>query len=162
MHALYFAYGSNMDARLMAERCPGARALGVAQLENWRFVITKRGSASIAPAWGRIVHGVLWRCAPAHVHVLDAYEGVHWGNYRTCRVTVRDEAGRPYRAFTYVANRAPGGRARVDYMLTVVLPAAEAFGLPEDYRRELAGWLPRWPIGEKRRRYRGRRRPLRL
>jgi len=161
LNLCYFAYGSNMLARQMAERCAGARALGRAVLENWRFLITKRGSASIAPAPGRRVHGVLWRCSPEHFHTLDQYEGVRFANYLRRPVTVSDADGRALRAITYVGTRRQAGVARVDYMVTAVLPGALAFGLPEDYCHELSSWLAERPIGEQRIRYRGRRRPVR-
>ena len=43
----YFAFGSNLSPRQTPRRCPGARVLGDARLEDWRFWITTRGGASI-------------------------------------------------------------------------------------------------------------------
>jgi hypothetical protein len=43
-------------------------------------------------------------------------------------------------------------------MMTAILPGARIFGLPDDYIAELESWLPDRPIGERVRRYRGRRR----
>ncbi len=159
---LYFAYGSNMSPAVMAERCPGARAVGRARLAGWRFHITRRGSASIVPQDGAAVHGVLWRCQAAHLHWLDRYEGVSWGNYRRCRFLVEPDEGPPVPAFSYVNARRYPGRARVTYMTTTILPGAHAFALPEAYIAELRAWLPPRPIGETRARYRGSRRPIRF
>src|SRR5258707_8084071 len=61
---LHFAYGSNMSAALMRRRCPGARLEGRACLPGYRFVIMRSGYASVVPAPGSIVHGLLWRGAP--------------------------------------------------------------------------------------------------
>ena len=36
---LYFAYGSNMNRSAMTRRCPGARAIGTAVLEGYRFFV---------------------------------------------------------------------------------------------------------------------------
>ena len=36
---LHFAYGSNMDRAAMLLRCPGARAIGPARLDAWRFIL---------------------------------------------------------------------------------------------------------------------------
>ena len=44
---LHFAYGSNMSRALMRRRCPGARGLGPARLEGWRYIITRDGYASL-------------------------------------------------------------------------------------------------------------------
>ncbi len=159
---LYFAYGSNMAPRVMAERCPGARPVGAARLRGWRFHITKRGSASIIRRESGTVHGVLWRCEPAHIHMLDRYEGVAWGNYRRRRLHIETATGDIAPAFSYVNSRHQPGRARVTYMTTAILPGARAFGLPEDYLAELASWLPDRPIGERRMGYNGSRKPLRF
>jgi len=159
---LYFAYGSNMAPSVMAERCPGARPAGTARLHGWRFHVTARGSASILPQQGAVVYGVLWRCDARHVHRLDGYEGIAWGNYWRRRLLVETEQGGLVPAISYVNTRRYPGRARVTYMTTAVLPGARTFGLPEHYLEELAGWLPARPIGEKRRRYRGSRKPLRF
>lgn len=157
---LYFAYGSNMSPRQMAERCPGARPLGPARLEGWRFHITTRGSATIIPGERDEVHGVVWRCEPWHLHRLDAYEGVRWRNYRRRWVEVHHTAGSSV-ALTYVSSRIYRGVARSDYVLTAVLPGGRAFSLPETYLDEIAKWLPSRPIGAGARRYRGRRRFVR-
>jgi hypothetical protein len=45
---LHFAYGSNMDRRLMRRRCAGARLVGGAVLRDHRFIITTDGYASVA------------------------------------------------------------------------------------------------------------------
>ncbi len=146
---LYFAYGSNMCAKQMAFRCPGARPVGRAALHEWRFHANTRGSAAIRPQTGGVVHGVLWRCTPAHFHLLDRFEGVAWGNYLRRHVDIRTSCGTPAPAVTYIGTRTYDGRARVRYMMTSVLPGAEAFDLPPHYLEELRSWLPRGAIGEK-------------
>ena len=70
---LHFAYGSNMSAALMRRRCPGARLEGCAHLPGYRFTVMRSGYASVVPAPGSIVHGVLWRLAPRDVAALNAY-----------------------------------------------------------------------------------------
>ena len=159
---LYFAYGSNMSSAQMAMRCPGARAVGPAQLPGWRFHVNVRGSAAILPGEGSVVYGVLWRCNAAHFHALDNYEGVSWGNYRRRHVNILMPCGASALAVVYAGTRTYEGRARVRYMATAVLPGAEAFGLPEAYIEELRSWMPDRPIGEKRIPYRGRSRPIRF
>src|SRR5260370_10103224 len=79
---LHFAYGSNMSAALMRRRCPGARLEGRACLPGYRFVITRSGYASVVPAPGSIVHGLLWRVAPRDVAALNVYENLAGGLYR--------------------------------------------------------------------------------
>lgn len=146
----------------MAVRCPGARPLGPAALPDWRFHANTRGSAAILPRIGHTVHGVLWRCTPVHFHSLDQYEGIHWGNYRRRHVCVLLPDGQSLTAITYTGTRLYDGQARVGYMTTAVIPGAQLFGLPENYIDELRSWLPTRPIGDKRNRYRGRKRPVRF
>jgi gamma-glutamylcyclotransferase (GGCT)/AIG2-like uncharacterized protein YtfP len=71
--ALYFAYGSNMNAEQMAYRCPKAQSLGGATLDDWK--LAERVYADITPAVGLYTDGVLWACTPECMTALDQYEG---------------------------------------------------------------------------------------
>ncbi len=154
---LYFAYGSNMSPKQMRVRCPGSRPAGVAALEDWRFVITKRGTANIVPAKGRRVIGTLWRCLPQHLAMLDRYEAVRLRVYRRRTVVVRLDKSRETHAIVYVASLHQPGLARREYLMTAVLPGARAFNLPPEYIAEIARWLPPGRVGAAKPRYRGRR-----
>src|SRR5512134_290776 len=63
---LYFAFGSNLDADQMGERCPGAHARFAARLPEHRIGFTypsRRwggGAADILPAAGQSVWGLVW------------------------------------------------------------------------------------------------------
>ena len=159
---LYFAYGSNMLPAQMADRCPGAQAVGTAALHGWRFFFNTRGSAAIRPEADGIVHGVLWRVHAGHVRRLDRYEGVHWGNYHRRQVRVSGADTSELAALTYAGARRYDGRPRINYIMTAVLPGAEAFNLPPSYLDELRAWLPNRPIGNVSTRYRGGRRAVRF
>ena len=137
---LHFAYGSNMSRALMGRRCPGAHALGPARLDGWRFVIMREGYASIVPAPGGAVHGVVWRLSPRDLAALNAYESLHRGLYarRVLPITI---GARRRAALTYVApGRAPG-RAQPGYQ-ELLVAAAREWGLPPDYVATLSRWLP--------------------
>ena len=43
MHALYFAYGSNLSSPRLRARVPSARPEGVARLEGQRLALDKPG-----------------------------------------------------------------------------------------------------------------------
>src|SRR5260370_23602296 len=124
---LHFAYGSNMSAALMRRRCPGARLEGRACLPGYRFVITRSGYASVVPAPGSIVHGLLWRVAPRDVAGLNVYENLAGGLYRA--LTIAGGAPRPRRpALGYiggdgVACRPPPG------LPAIRTPAARCAGV---------------------------------
>lgn len=135
---LHFAYGSNMDRAAMLRRCPGARPIGPARLDAWRFLVTRDGYASIAPAPGEVVHGVLWRLGPRDLAALNAYESLDSGLYRRRMLAVRRD-GRRLQALVYVARERGAGRPRPGYQ-DVVVAAARAWSLPEDYISALARW----------------------
>jgi hypothetical protein len=127
---LHFAYGSNMDRRLMWRRCPGAQVVSRAVLRDHRFIITKDGYASVVAARGELVHGLLWRITPRDLAALNAYENVDAGLYRAASLSVH-AAGRTVRALVYLGRSVPG-RPRLGYMELVAAAAREA-SLPADY-----------------------------
>jgi gamma-glutamylcyclotransferase (GGCT)/AIG2-like uncharacterized protein YtfP len=141
---LYFAYGSNMNRRLMRRLCPSAVALGLALLKGWRFCITNSGYASIVPAPGAEVHGVLWRLTPRDRAVLDAYEDIDSGFYRRRILPVRHGA-QSVPALVYVGTDRGDGRARPNYR-QIIMEAAREWQLPQHYLLELTRRMPAVPI----------------
>ena len=136
---VYFAYGSNMSVQGMAIRCPGARVIGPAILDGHAFRINANHFATVVPAAGKRVHGVLWLLSEAHRAALDEYEWVPFGLYRrhSLRVTTADGDSRP--ALAYIARDATPTPTRGEY-LEVILAAARAHGFPPEYVDELADW----------------------
>jgi gamma-glutamylcyclotransferase (GGCT)/AIG2-like uncharacterized protein YtfP len=136
----YFAYASNMSRALMRPRCPSAREIGIARLDGWRFFVMTQGYASIAPAPGGTVHGLLWRLAPRDLAALNAYERLDKGLYGAATIQVR-AGGRSLAALVYVGGSRVAGAPRPGY-LELVLAAAREAGLPAAYIARLARWLP--------------------
>ncbi len=134
--SLHFAYGSNMSCALMRARCPQAHALGTAALRSWRYVISANGYASIVPAPGCVVHGVLWRLSVRDRAALDLYEDVESGAYRRRTIPVAWE-GRRVAALVYLASAPEGLRPKPGYQ-DVVIEAARDWGLPERYISSIA------------------------
>ena len=137
---LHFAYGSNMSRAQMGARCPGARALGTATLENWRFIIGIEGHGSIVPWPGALVHGVLWRVGARELAAVNAYESIDSGLYVRRIVAVRSGASR-LPALVYILRRHGKGRPRPGYVHLVV-EAARDWGLPDQYVDALRRWSP--------------------
>jgi hypothetical protein len=137
---LHFAYGSNMSRTLMHRRCPTATPLGAGRLAGWRFIITRDGYASVVPAPGAVVHGVLWRLAPRDLCALNAYESLDSGLYRR-RVLAVSRGGRAIAALVYVGRQRGEGRPRPGYQELVVAAACD-WQMPEDYIRALRRWSP--------------------
>jgi cation transport regulator ChaC len=135
---LYFAYGSNMHRPVMRRHAPTATPLGVAELPGHRFVITADGYASVEPAAGQSVYGVLWRITPRDHATLDVWENVAAGLYRAETVAVR-RGGRPQPALIYFARSGVEGKPRSGYM-ELVIQAARQWKLPQAYIASLQDW----------------------
>jgi cation transport regulator ChaC len=146
----YFAYGSNMNCALMRRQCPGAEPIGPARLDGWRFVVMRGGYASVVPAAGGVVHGVLWRLTPRDVAVLNVFESIDSGLYLRRVLPVR-HARRLQPALIYVSPTRARGRPRPGYQAFVVA-SARAWKFPQTYVRSLERWAPsgfagRWRLG---------------
>ncbi|MDZ7729153.1 MAG: gamma-glutamylcyclotransferase family protein [Dehalococcoidia bacterium] len=146
----YFAYGSNMSASQMADRCPGARALGAAWLPDFALAFTRYsprregGVADIRPHRRKAAHGVLWEVTEDHLASLDRYEGVASGAYRRIEVAVAQGTGPPEApALTYqvVEPRPDHVPPAAEYMATLIEGACE-HGLPDSYVARLRKLAP--------------------
>jgi hypothetical protein len=128
---VYFAYGSNMQQSAMQARCPSARAIGPARLDNYKFFIGVDGWGSVKLSPGDAVHGVLWRCTPRDVAALHAYELLHKGR-------------RNVLAMLYLLRRRAKGQPKPGYV-EMIAASARGWKLPEPYIRSVERWsVSRW------------------
>jgi len=95
---LYLAYGMNTNSTEMSYRCPQARSLGPAQLEDYEFRFARHADVIESP--GGIVHGVLWEITDQCLASLDLLEG-YPTYYERKTVAVTDQAGNTVEALTY-------------------------------------------------------------
>ena len=110
--SFYFAYGSNMNPRRVAERGIGydrvtaARAAGFAvRFEKRSRLQAGAGHANLAYRHGGVAEGVLYRLIDDdEIAKMDPFEGVpvHYSRESIC---VQTEGGATW-AWTYFANRA--------------------------------------------------------
>lgn len=75
---LYIAYGSNLNVRQMAMRCPTAKIVSTGILKNYELQF--KGSptsafATIKPSKGLTVPVIVWELQRKDEQVLDLYEG---------------------------------------------------------------------------------------
>src|SRR5690242_11511469 len=139
---LYFAYGSNLNPRQMAERCPGHRVVGRAALADYRLLFRGYGRdwaggvGTVEPAPGGTGWGAVFELTPAHYATLDEYEGYDGPGaatslYERIEVTV-DLAGKgPTRCLTYVMRHDPEGLPSPAYRDAIVA-GLRHHGLPAD------------------------------
>ena len=127
---LHFAYGSNMSRARMRPRCGSAREIGTGVLEGYRFIITADGYASVLPAPGGIVHGLVWRLTPRDLAALDAYESLDTGLYRAVTLPVRiGTATRPVRPSSTMPNPSSSGSSSICRTTATTTNKCE-FGVP--------------------------------
>ena len=117
---LYFAYGSNLNRRQFAARCPGSRPVAPAVLRGYRLAFRGGGHADIVRHRGGVVRGALYSVTARDAEGLDRYEGVPT-YYHPITVFVKDEKGRLRKALAYkmrsdVTDAAPS----LSYVLTIV------------------------------------------
>ncbi|MFN0141985.1 MAG: poly-gamma-glutamate hydrolase family protein [Mycobacterium sp.] len=142
----YFAYGSNLCAEQMAERCPGAADARPAVLADHDWLINERGVATLEPFIGSTVHGVLWTLTDHDLMNLDRAEGVP-ERYRRDRLTVRTVHG-PATPWVYIDHRVRAGAPRPGY-LDRIISGALHHGLPLQWIEFLRRWDPaHWPMSK--------------
>jgi gamma-glutamylcyclotransferase (GGCT)/AIG2-like uncharacterized protein YtfP len=145
---LYAAYGSNLDPRQMAHRCPHSPLRGTGWLTGWRITFGGEGWDGALPTLvedsGSQIFVALYDVTDADEASLDSWEGADQGLYRKVRVRVATLEGEPL-AWVYVLDDFEGGTPSA-LTLGILADAAEAAGAPADYVAELrsrpckSGW----------------------
>jgi gamma-glutamylcyclotransferase (GGCT)/AIG2-like uncharacterized protein YtfP len=145
---LYAAYGSNLDPRQMAHRCPHSPLRGTGWLTGWRITFGGEGWDGALPTLvedpGSQIFVALYDVTDADEALLDSWEGADQGLYRKVRVRVATLEGEQL-AWVYVLDDFEGGTPSA-LTLGVLADAAEAAGAPADYVAELrsrpckSGW----------------------
>ena len=149
----YFAYGSNMSRAAFASRVGQILEAHVARLVNYEMVFNKKvrggtAAASVRPAAGKTVYGVLYKIPEASFRNLDRYEGVPM-HYRRIQLTVNiglggslnaeDGAspssgpGRGVTAQVYIATKVEKGLRPAGHYLQSILDGAAENAFPADY-----------------------------
>lgn len=100
----YFAYASNLNKKLMGERCPDSTPKFVATLPNYKLVFSgwsrewRGGKATIIASRGDKVHGAIYDVTEVCLKKLDRFET----GYTRMNVTVFDEDNEAIQAITYI------------------------------------------------------------
>jgi gamma-glutamylcyclotransferase (GGCT)/AIG2-like uncharacterized protein YtfP len=122
---MYFAYGSNLNKKQMAQRCPDSKPRFTATLPNYKLVFLgwsrewRGGIASIRPFRGEKVLGAVYEVSDRDLRRLDNYEG-YPQNYDRINVTVFTESGEPTQAVTYIkAGRAEENKPSPGYLAII-------------------------------------------
>lgn len=133
----YLAYGSNLNLKQMAGRCPTARVVGASEIKNYRLLF--RGGhdsavATIEPAIGEEVPVLIWELTPADVAALDHYEG--WPFlYRKEEIKVNLN-GKEVEAMIYIMNEGRPLGSPSCYYYSVILEGFKTAGFNIDILRK--------------------------
>lgn len=138
----YFAYGSNLDLKQMAQRCPQSNLIGKASLQGYKIAFTKyssgwdSGVADIIRAEDSEVWGLLYEVTEDDLKRLDGYEG-HPDYYLRIVVSVVNEKGDSVEVYTYkVVDKVDLVPPSEEY-LGIIKDAAKKYNFPDKYKRQL-------------------------
>lgn len=134
---LMISYGSNLNCRQMAQRCPTAQPIAVAWLEDYRLVYQGRpgnAHANVIPEKGQKVPVAIWEISAQDERALDRYEGVAGGYYTKEYVEIECN-GEKVEALIYLMTPNPYNRPS-DYYLDVIVHGYRDFNLPAEYLNE--------------------------
>lgn len=128
---IYIAYGSNMNMEQMKRRCPNAKPIGKAILENYKLEF--RGVANIIECPGEKVPIALWYITEECERALDRYEGypsLYRKEYIPIMINGKEEIG-----MVYVMNRGLISPPN-EYYLEVIKQGYKDFKIKTDKLKE--------------------------
>ncbi|MGD7704914.1 gamma-glutamylcyclotransferase family protein [Microlunatus sp. Y2014] len=132
---LYAAYGSNLDPRQMAQRCPHSPLRGTGWLPGWRLTFGGDGWDGALPTLvedpGQQVFVGVYDVTEPDAAALDHWESATDGLYRRLTVRVQLLEGEAS-AWLYALDDFEGGTPSAR-TIGLLADAAEAAGAPEDY-----------------------------
>ena len=138
----YFSYGQNCMREVMRDRAPEASFTCSARLYGFRWVIAPCGYATVVPATGRCIYGLLWCITESDEYGLDLAEGVGVGGYvkRLREVTTR--CGKQIEALVYeTPSRRVGRIPMAGYIEDIVAALGGDDFVPRAYLEELSSWV---------------------
>lgn len=125
---LYIAYGSNINLKQMAFRCPHSKVIGTSEIRD--FELEFRGVATIVPKKGATVPVLIWELDDRDLPTLNKYEGCP-GFYRQEKMSFELD-GKSYEGMAYLMNRGTISTPSPQYYDTILQGYREN-GLDESY-----------------------------
>lgn len=124
----YIAYGSNINLEQMAQRCPDAKVIGTAMLENYELEF--RQVATVIPSEGARCPVLVWEISEQDEQRLDRYEG-YPRLYRKEEYEI-ELGGRYVKGMAYLMNGGEICPPQLGYYYGI-LEGYEANGLDTEY-----------------------------
>jgi hypothetical protein len=131
---LTFFYGSFMNLEVLAKADVRPSEPRMARLDGWELRIAPR--ATLVPAAGRSVYGVLAQLTHPDVDKLYTKDWFGFGAYLPEAVLVSDSAEQHLPALVYISWEPPGDKPSAQYLAKMVTVARE-LGFPDWYVRHI-------------------------
>ena len=125
---LYIAYGSNINLKQMAYRCPHSKVVGTSKIKGYELEF--RGVATIVPKENASVPVLIWELDERDLPVLNKYEGFP-SFYRQEKMPF-ELNGKSYKGMAYLMNRGTIFPPSPQYYNTI-LQGYQENGLDESY-----------------------------
>ena len=125
---LYIAYGSNINLKQMAFRCPHSKVVGTSEIKD--FELEFRGVATIVPKENMKVSVLIWELDERDLPVLNRYEG-YPSFYRQEKMSF-ELNGKPCEGMAYLMNSGEISPPSPQYYDTILQGYREN-GLDESY-----------------------------
>lgn len=128
----YIAYGSNLNKEQMKYRCPNAKPIGTAVIEDYElnFRGYSQGVLTIEPKEGSHVPVGIWLITESCEHALDRYEG-YPSLYRKETIKIKLNDGE-VDAIVYIMNERYETVSPSMYYLNAVLRGYKDFGFNQE------------------------------
>lgn len=137
----YFAYGSNIWAKQMRDRCPDHRLIGNGILKRYRWIISSRGYANVVKSSSDFVLGLVYEISDADERNLDRYEGVDRGSYRKELLSVEVDRSLAT-CLIYIDPVEEEGLPKAEYIRRINMGIKEANLPPEYVRNSICRFVP--------------------
>ena len=135
---LYIAYGSNLSVGQMARRCPGAKIVGKAMLQDWKLAF--KVHATIEPCPGMEVPVLIWEIGPSDEASLDLYEGFPSYYFKkeleVTMTTLKGRNPRKAKAMAYIMSGGHSPQLPTKFYLDVLVEGYERFGFSLEHLRQ--------------------------
>lgn len=125
---LYIAYGSNINLKQMAYRCPNSKVVGRSEIKGYELEF--RGVATIVPKENASVPVLIWELDERDLPTLNRYEG--FPSFYRQEKMLFEMNGKSYEGMAYLMNRGTVSPPSPLYYNTILQGYREN-GLDESY-----------------------------
>ncbi|KAF7779022.1 hypothetical protein Agabi119p4_3367 [Agaricus bisporus var. burnettii] len=132
-------YGGGMVPRQVSTHAPDNQFIGLAFLEGWKWIISRRGYANLVQSPGDVVYGLVYTVSSSDEANLDVFEGVpnmYSKFYLNITMGTQEKPGTRHRSLLYIdGNFKDPAPAPQDYIVRMneVIEECRKLGMPEGY-----------------------------